>query len=64
MGGHHLAGQGHGQRARDHGLALLPFLGLWLMMMAAMMLPSVAPVAVLWTWLITAASPGLGLLRG
>ena len=31
------------------GLALLPFLGLWVLMMAAMMLPSVAPVAVLWT---------------
>jgi predicted metal-binding membrane protein len=28
------------------GLALLPFLGLWVVMMAAMMLPSVAPVAV------------------
>jgi predicted metal-binding membrane protein len=27
------------------GLALLPFLGLWVVMMAAMMLPSVAPVA-------------------
>ena len=31
------------------GLELLPFLGLWVLMMAAMMLPSVAPVAVLWT---------------
>jgi predicted metal-binding membrane protein len=40
------------------GLALLPFLGLWVVMMAAMMLPSVAPVAVLWTRLITAASAG------
>ena len=37
------------------GLALLPFLGLWLVMMAAMMLPSVAPVAVLWTRLIAGA---------
>jgi predicted metal-binding membrane protein len=35
------------------GLALLPFLGLWVVMMAAMVLPSVAPVAVLWTRLIT-----------
>ena len=34
------------------GLAVLPFLGLWLAMMAAMMLPSVAPVAVLWARLI------------
>jgi predicted metal-binding membrane protein len=38
------------------GLTLLPFLGLWLVMMAAMMLPSVAPVAVLWTRLIAGAS--------
>jgi predicted metal-binding membrane protein len=42
------------------GLALLPFLGLWVVMMAAMMLPSVAPVAVLWTRLISGASAGLG----
>ena len=42
------------------GLALLPFLGLWAVMMAAMMLPSVAPVAVLWTRLITGASAGAG----
>src|SRR6516164_7075652 len=40
------------------GLALLPFLGLWVVMMAAMMLPSVAPVGVLWTRLITGASAG------
>jgi len=40
------------------GLALLPFLGLWVVMMAAMMLPSVAPVAVLWTRLIGGASAG------
>jgi predicted metal-binding membrane protein len=42
------------------GLALLPFLGLWVVMMAAMMLPSVAPVAVLWTRLISGASAGIG----
>ena len=42
------------------GLALLPFLGLWVVMMAAMMLPSVAPVAVLWTRLISGASAGVG----
>jgi len=42
------------------GLALLPFLGLWVVMMAAMMLPSVAPVAVLWTRLITGAPAGPG----
>jgi predicted metal-binding membrane protein len=40
------------------GLALLPFLGLWVVMMAAMMLPSVAPVAVLWTRLIGGGSAG------
>src|SRR5215470_11179274 len=42
------------------GLTLLPFLGLWIVMMAAMMLPSVAPVAMLWTRLISAASAGAG----
>jgi predicted metal-binding membrane protein len=42
------------------GLALAPFLGLWVAMMAAMMLPSVAPVAVLWTRLISGASAGAG----
>jgi predicted metal-binding membrane protein len=42
------------------GLALAPFLGLWVLMMAAMMLPSVAPVAVLWTRLISGASVGAG----
>ena len=41
------------------GLALLPFVGLWAVMMAAMMLPSVAPVAVLWTRLISGSSAGL-----
>src|SRR5579859_1424532 len=41
------------------GLAVLPFLGLWLVMMAAMMLPSVAPVAILWTRLIGGAPTGL-----
>ncbi len=42
------------------GLALLPFLALWVVMMSAMMLPSVAPVAVLWTRLISGASAGFG----
>src|SRR5215467_14431305 len=42
------------------GLALLPFLGLWVVMMAAMMLPSVAPVAVLWARLISGATVGFG----
>src|SRR5215468_11723070 len=40
------------------GLALLPFLGLWVVMMAAMMLPSVAPVAVLWTRAICGTATG------
>src|SRR6516162_3869104 len=40
------------------GLALLPFLGLWVVMMAAMMLPSVAPVAMLWARLISGAATG------
>src|SRR6202035_497363 len=44
------------------GLALLPLLGLWVVMIAAMMLPSVAPVAVLWPRLITARSAGPGRL--
>jgi len=42
------------------GLTLLPFLGLWVVMMAAMMLPSVAPVAVLWTRVIGGVSAGFG----
>jgi predicted metal-binding membrane protein len=42
------------------GLPLLPFLGLWVVMMAAMMLPSVTPVAVLWGRLISDASAGGG----
>jgi predicted metal-binding membrane protein len=42
------------------GLALLPFLGLWVVMMAAMMLPSVTPVAALWARLISGASVGAG----
>jgi predicted metal-binding membrane protein len=42
------------------GFALLPFLALWVLMMAAMMLPSVAPVAVLWTRSISGASAGPG----
>jgi predicted metal-binding membrane protein len=42
------------------GLALLPFLVLWVLMMVAMMLPSVAPVAVLWTRSIGGVSTGLG----
>jgi predicted metal-binding membrane protein len=42
------------------GLALLSFLGVWVVMMAAMMLPSVAPVAVLWTRLLGGTSARVG----
>jgi predicted metal-binding membrane protein len=42
------------------GLALPGFLALWVAMMVAMMLPSVAPVAVLWTRSISGVSTGLG----
>jgi predicted metal-binding membrane protein len=38
--------------------ALLPFLGLWVAMMAAMMLPSVAPVARLYLRVVSARSTG------
>jgi predicted metal-binding membrane protein len=41
------------------GLTLLPFLALWVLMMVAMMLPSVAPVAVLWTRSINGVSTGI-----
>ena len=48
---------------QSEALGALPFLGLWVvMMMAAMMLPSVAPVAMLCTRLITGASAGPGRL--
>jgi predicted metal-binding membrane protein len=38
------------------GLTLLPFLGLWVVMMAGMMLPSVTPVVLLWLRLIGSVS--------
>lgn len=47
-----------GNGSATMGLTLLPFLGLWVVMMAAMMLPSVAPVAVLWTRVISGVSIG------
>ena len=49
---------GMGNGPGTMGLALLPFLGVWVAMMAAMMFPSVAPVAVLWTRAITGTSAG------
>jgi predicted metal-binding membrane protein len=42
------------------GLALPLFLVVWVLMMIAMMLPSVAPVAVLWTRSIAGVSTGAG----
>lgn len=41
------------------GTPLLPFLAMWTAMMAAMMLPAVAPVALLWRRTIHVQSPGL-----
>lgn len=41
------------------GTPLLPFLAMWTAMMAAMMLPAVAPVALLWSRTIRVQSPGL-----
>jgi predicted metal-binding membrane protein len=52
--------RGMGNGPGTMGLALLPFTGLWAVMMAAMMLPSVAPVAVLWTRVISGSSAGPG----
>jgi len=51
-------GRHMGNGSATMGLDPLPFLGLWVVMMAAMMLPSVAPVAVLWTRWLTGASAG------
>jgi predicted metal-binding membrane protein len=44
------------------GLALPLFLLLWVVMMAAMMFPSVAPIAILWTRVIRGRSQGAVLL--
>ena len=40
------------------GLSFLPFVGTWTSMMTAMMLPSVAPVATLWSWSIRRSARG------
>jgi predicted metal-binding membrane protein len=40
------------------GMALPLFLGMWVVMMAAMMFPSVAPIAILWSRSIVARSSG------
>src|SRR2546421_8102308 len=41
------------------GMALPLFLGMWVTMMAAMMFPSVAPIAILWTRSIAKRSEGM-----
>ncbi len=52
--------RGMGNGPGTMGLTLLSFLGLWVLMMIAMMLPSVAPVAVLWARVIRGSSAGPG----
>ena len=41
------------------GMPLVPFLGMWVPMMAAMMLPAVAPIAILWSRAIMRAPRAL-----
>jgi predicted metal-binding membrane protein len=41
------------------GMAFPLFMGMWVVMMAAMMFPSVAPIAILWTRSITRRSEGI-----
>jgi predicted metal-binding membrane protein len=50
--------RGMGGDAGTMGKALPLFLTMWVSMMAAMMLPSVAPIAVMWSKVITARSRG------
>ena len=46
------------------GMPLLPFLEMWVPMMAAMMLPAIAPVAILWSRTIArTAQPAARILR-
>jgi predicted metal-binding membrane protein len=46
------------------GMPLVPFLEMWVPMMAAMMLPAIVPVANLWSRsIVRNAAPGLRLLR-
>jgi predicted metal-binding membrane protein len=49
---------GMGVGAGTMGMSLAAFLVMWVVMMAAMMFPSVAPVAILWSRTITARSTG------
>jgi predicted metal-binding membrane protein len=50
--------QGMGIGPGTMGLALPTFISLWVVMMAAMMFPSVAPVAIMWSRTIVARSTG------
>jgi predicted metal-binding membrane protein len=46
------------------GMPLLPFLAMWVPMMAAMMLPAIAPVAILWSrTIVRSARPPARILR-
>ena len=49
-----------GNGAGTMGMSFVAFVAMWIAMMAAMMLPSVAPVAILWTRCITRRSLGSG----
>jgi predicted metal-binding membrane protein len=51
--------RGMGTGPGTMGLALTAFLALWVAMMAAMMFPSVAPIAIVWSRSIGARSTGL-----
>jgi len=50
--------QGMGVGLGTMGMAFPLFMGMWVAMMAAMMFPSVAPIAILWTRSITRRSEG------
>jgi predicted metal-binding membrane protein len=54
-----LQAEGMGIGPGTMGLALPLFLAMWVAMMAAMMFPSVAPVAILWTKTIAAKAAGV-----
>jgi len=51
--------EGMGLGSGTMGLALPAFLAMWVAMMAAMMFPSVAPMAIVWSRTIVARSTGL-----
>ncbi|MFD1505312.1 DUF2182 domain-containing protein [Georgenia yuyongxinii] len=61
-----LGGMGAAGMPATMGLSLVAFLGVWVLMMAAMMLPAVAPVAALYLRTIRTSRPGrvVGFLGG